>query len=108
VVIARRWVELGYNIDMQREVRRNEQRGRYELTIDGRLVGIADFVADGSTVVLPHTEIDPAQRGHGLGAILVKGALDDIRARGGTVIPRCWYVRQYIDEHPEEADLLAA
>jgi hypothetical protein len=38
----------------------------------------------------------------------VKGALDDIRARGGVVIPTCWYVRQYIDEHPEEADLLAA
>ena len=76
--------------------------------IDGQLVGVAAFVVDGSTVVLPHTEIDPAKRGHGLGAILVKGALDDIRARGGVVIPTCWYVRQYIDEHPEEADLLAA
>jgi uncharacterized protein len=93
---------------MQREIRRNDERGRYELTIDGELVGVADFVVDGSTVVLPHTEIDAARRGHGLGAILVKGALDDIRARGGAVIPTCWYVRQYIDEHPEEADLLVA
>jgi predicted GNAT family acetyltransferase len=93
---------------MQREIRRNDQRGRYELTIDGELVGIADFVIDGSTVELPHTEIDPARRGRGLGAILVKGALDDIRARGATVIPSCWYVRQYIDDHPEEADLLVA
>jgi len=93
---------------VQREVRRNEERGRYELTIDGRLVGVADFVVDGSTVVLPHTEIEPAERGRGLGAILVKGVLDDIRARGGVVIPTCWYVRQYIEEHPEEADLLAA
>ena len=41
---------------MQREIRRNEQRGHYELTVDGQLVGIADFVVDGSTVVLPHTE----------------------------------------------------
>jgi predicted GNAT family acetyltransferase len=100
--------EPGYNLGMQREIRRNDQQGRYELMIDGHLVGVADFVLDGSTVVLPHTEIDPAKRGQGLGGILVKGALDDIRARGGVVIPSCWYVRQYIDEHPEEADLLAA
>jgi predicted GNAT family acetyltransferase len=93
---------------MDRAITRNDRLGRYELTIDGQLVGVADFVVQGSTIVLPHTEIDVDRRGQGLGAILVKGALDDIRARGGVVVPTCWYVRQYIDEHPEEADLLAA
>jgi len=38
----------------------------------------------------------------------VQGALDDLRARGAMVIPTCWYVRDYIDAHPEEADLLAS
>jgi predicted GNAT family acetyltransferase len=92
---------------VERAIGRNDQLGRYELTIDDQLVGIADFVVRGSTIVLPHTEIDVDRRGRGLGAILVKGALDDIRARGAVVVPTCWYVRQYIDEHPEEADLLA-
>jgi predicted GNAT family acetyltransferase len=57
--------------------------------------------------VFPHTVIDPARRGHGLGAELVAGALDDVRARGATVVPTCWYVARFIDEHPAYRDLLA-
>jgi predicted GNAT family acetyltransferase len=93
---------------MAHEVRRNDAQNRYELLVDGDVVGIADFHLDGERVVLPHTEIDPRRRGQGMGALLVQGALEDIRHAGRTVVPSCWYVRQYIDEHPDEADLLAA
>ena len=92
---------------MRQQVLRNDDRSRYELLIDGELVGVADFVVQGSTVVLPHTEISPARRGHGLGAILVQGVLDDVRTRGEVVVPTCWYVREYVEQHPAEADLLA-
>jgi predicted GNAT family acetyltransferase len=89
-------------------VTRNDVQHRYELVIDDRVVGIADYaLVDDSTMVLPHTEIDARQRGRGLGALLVQGVLDDARARGATVIPACWYVREYIEQHPEQADLLA-
>ena len=91
------------------EIRRNDEQGRYELVVDDQIVGIADFeLRDGSTMVLPHTEIDPRQRGRGLGAVLVQGVLDDARKRGATVVPTCWYVREFIEQHPEEADLLAS
>jgi len=89
------------------EVRRNEARSRYEISLDGRLVGFADYRADGDTVVFPHTEIEPSMRNEGLGAELVRGALDDVRARGGTVVAQCWYVAEFIDQHPRYADLLA-
>jgi predicted GNAT family acetyltransferase len=92
---------------MGQQIRRNEDARRYELVIDDELVGIADYSVNGSVVVLPHTEIEPSQRGRGLGAVLVKGVLDDVRAQGRTVVPTCWYVRDYIREHPVEADLLA-
>lgn len=92
----------------EHEIRRNDADRRYELLVDGQLAGIADFHLDGERVVLPHTEIDPSRRGQGLGAILVQGALDDIRSAGRTVVPACWYVREYIDEHPDQQDLLAA
>ena len=46
-------------------------------------------------------------RGQGVGAELVRQALDDVRAGGGLVVPQCWYVARFIDEHPEYADLLA-
>ena len=89
------------------EVRNNAPRSQYELSLDGRLVGFADYRADGDIVVFPHTEIEPSMRNQGLGAELVHGALDDVRARGGTVVARCWYVAEFIDQHPEYADLLA-
>jgi len=89
------------------EVHRNDDRNRYELVVDGDLTGVADYFVNGDVVVLPHTEIDPARRGQGLGAVLVQAALDDVRAQGRTVMPTCWYVREYIDLHPAEADLLA-
>jgi predicted GNAT family acetyltransferase len=46
-------------------------------------------------------------RGRGLGAELVRGALDDVRTSGGRIVARCWYVAQFIDEHPEYGDLVA-
>jgi predicted GNAT family acetyltransferase len=92
---------------MAHEVTRNDTRGRYELVVDGQLVGIADFHDDGETVVLPHTEIAAERRGHGMGALLVEGVLADVRARGRVVVPQCWYVREYLDQHPDDADLLA-
>ena len=86
----------------------NLSRSRYELHIDELVVGIADYWIDGDVVVIPHTEIERSRRGRGLGAILVKGALDDIREQGRTVIPQCWYVAQFIEENSDYADLLAA
>ena len=93
---------------MDHEVRRNDADGRYELLVDGELVGIADFSLRGEAVVMPHTEIAPARRGQGLGEILVQGALDDIRSAGRTVVPACWFVAQFLDEHPDYGDLRAA
>ena len=90
------------------QVRRNAEQSRYELVLDGEVAGIADYEIVADTVVLPHTEIRSSLRNRGLGAQLVRGALDDVRSRGHRVVPQCWYVAQFIDEHPEYADLLAA
>src|SRR3954453_24069949 len=70
----------GYDSRMTTEIRNNEERSRYELEIDGRLIGIAEYRLEGETVAFPHTEIERARRGQGLGAHLVQYALDDVRA----------------------------
>jgi predicted GNAT family acetyltransferase len=93
---------------MTPEVRNNTADSRYELVVDGRVVGVADYRTTGDAVLFPHTEVDPAHRGRGLGAVLVRGALDDVRTTGRRVVPRCWYVAQFIDDHPEYSDLRAA
>jgi predicted GNAT family acetyltransferase len=88
------------------QVVRNDAASRYELLVDGERVGVADFVVEGDRVVLPHTVVDPSQRGRGLAAVLVRHALDDVRRDGRTVVPSCWYVADFIDAHPEYRDLL--
>jgi predicted GNAT family acetyltransferase len=98
----------GRTNSMANVVRRNPERSRYELLVDGELVGVADYHIDGSRWTFPHTAITPSRRGQGLGAELVQAALDDVRRSGGTVVPLCWYVAEFIDTHPDYGDLLAA
>lgn len=90
---------------MQTQVRNAEERSRYELLIDGEVVGVADYQIDGDTVIMPHTEIEASRRGQGLGETLVRAALDDIRTTGRRVVPRCWFVRDFIEANADYADL---
>jgi len=90
------------------EVRNNAERSRYELIVESEVVGVAEYRRDGDTLVFPHTQIKSSFRGQGMGARLVQAALDDVRASGSRVVPRCWYVAEFIDANPEYRDLLAA
>jgi predicted GNAT family acetyltransferase len=89
------------------EVRDNAEKSRYELLEDGKLLGVADYRPMGDTLAFPHTEIVPARRNQGLGAQLVKGALDDVRRKGAKVVPYCWFVAEFIEANPDYADLKA-
>lgn len=91
----------------QHDVRRDDEARRYELWVHDERVGIADFRVDGDVVEMPHTVIHPDRRGHGFGALLIGGALADIRAQGRKVRPTCWFVAEYLDMHPDDADLRA-
>jgi predicted GNAT family acetyltransferase len=90
------------------EVRHAPDRSRYEIWDGDAMVGLADYRPDGGgALVFPHTEITRARRGQGLGEQLVRGALDDVRQRGDKVVPRCWFVAEFVKANPEYADLLA-
>ena len=97
----------GKAIAMTSSVRHDPDRSRYELVVDGVRVGIADYRVDDGTWVFSHTEIEPGRRGRGYGAELVRGALDDVRKAGGSVVPRCWFVAEFIETHPEYRDMLS-
>jgi predicted GNAT family acetyltransferase len=89
-------------------VRNAVERSRYELIVDEQIIGIADYRVDGDVVIFPHTEVVAPRRGQGYGALLVQGALDDVRSSGRSVVARCWFVDQFIDSNPDYADLRAA
>lgn len=93
---------------MDVEVQDNPDRSRYEGRVDGALVAILDYRMDGQRAVLPHTEVTQDRRGQGIGEQLVRAALDDLRSRGCTIVPACWFVAQFVEANPEYADLLAA
>jgi predicted GNAT family acetyltransferase len=57
--------------------------------------------------VFPHTVVVPHLRGRGLGAELVRQALDDVRISGRQVIATCWYVADFIQANPAYRDLAA-
>ena len=78
------------------------ERGRFEVRVDDRVVGLASYHVDGTTMTLPHTEVDPSVGGRGIGTALVAGVLDAARERGLTVLPYCSFIRHYIQQHPEQ------
>ncbi len=90
-----------------RTVRDNPDRERYELSVDGRIVSIADYSRTGTTLVVPHVETDPSMRGQGMADRLMRGLLDDLRERDLTITPQCPFAASYIRDHPDDADLLA-
>ena len=87
------------------EVRRNDQEERYEILLAGAVVGHLATKERPNAVILVHTETDDSVQGRGLAARLVTATLDDLRAKGQRVLVRCPYGREFIDEHPEYADL---
>ena len=92
---------------MKLEVKRNEGARRYELVSDeGELIGLIDYRIMGSVIDLFHAETNPAHGGKGYGSHLVQGALDDVREQGLTVKASCPFVSDYMEKHPEYADLL--
>jgi uncharacterized protein len=91
---------------MSRIVEDNPDLSRFELRVDGELAGWSEYRPAGDSVIVAHTEIDERREGEGLGGVLVRGALDHIRAGGRTVIPTCTFTAAYIRRHPEYVELV--
>lgn len=83
--------------DTAPRVERNDDESRYEVWVGEVLGGFTEFAPDThGRLVLPHTEIDPAFKGQGLGTTLVREALEDLARRGETVVPRCPFVVRHL------------
>jgi predicted GNAT family acetyltransferase len=83
-------------------------RSVYEiLTDEGETAGYSAYRLEDDRVVFLHTELEMEFEGRGLGSALVRGALEDVRARGLKVVPRCPFVREYLERHLEYDGLRA-
>jgi uncharacterized protein len=55
---------------------------RDEIEVDGEVAGFLMYRLEPGVIELVHTDVAPKWEGKGVGGALVKGALDDVRARG--------------------------
>ena len=89
------------------EVRDNAAESRYELLLDGAVVGFSEYRDREGRRIFVHTIVDPAHGGRGLGNRLARAALDDALAREMPVVARCPFIRAWIERHPDYAERLA-
>lgn len=88
-------------------VRDNPEAGRYEGWSDDTRAGFAEYRISGARIVFTHTEVDEAFAGQGVGSAIAREALDDVRDRRHLrVVPRCPFIRGWIERHPTYADLV--
>lgn len=81
---------------------------RYVMNVDGALVAVADYRSNGGSLSFNHTYTQPAHRGKGYAAELVKFAMDDVESNSSQrVLPMCWYVADWFEANPARAELLS-
>ncbi|KAE8766043.1 GNAT family N-acetyltransferase [Georgenia thermotolerans] len=76
------------------------ERRRYEARVDGRLAGFTQYRVAGDQDVFVHTVVIPAFEGRGVGSTIVRGALDDVRARGRRAVAVCPFMAAWLERHP--------
>lgn len=84
------------------------ERSRYEARIDGRVAGFVQYEIEDGVRALVHTEVDEEFEGQGVGSRLATGVFDDVRRRGTQVVNRCEFLARWLEDHPEQQELVTA
>jgi hypothetical protein len=87
---------------METSVRAAENR--FEILVEGDVVGVAEYLDDGGRRIFHHTRVDDAMSGKGLAGRLVGHALDETRKEGRRIVPVCSYVNSFVGRHDKYAD----
>ncbi len=88
------------------EITNNKRTSTFEGKLpDGELVTLQYRWLKGS-MVLMHTVVPAAHRGHGYGDVMAKYVLEHARAHHLKIIVYCPFVQKYMTKHPEYDDLL--
>ena len=91
---------------MELQVADNPEQARYEIRADGELAGFVQYHLRDGVIAFLHTETDPRFRGQGIAGRLIRSTLEAARERHLGVLPYCPFMRGWIAEHPEYADLI--
>lgn len=87
------------------QVINNEASHRFELKVEGHLAA-AYYTLSPGVITFTHTEVPQQLSGKGIGSQLARGALEQVRAKGWRVVPKCPFIAAFIQKNPEFAALV--
>lgn len=90
---------------MEYTVGHSQKQNRFEVDCGGRTAYLEYMIAEG-VMDIQHTLVPAELEGRGIGAALVKQALDYARENRLSVVPSCSFAETYILRHKEYEDLL--
>ena len=79
---------------------------RFELKA-GDDVAVARYRLAPGVITFTHTEVPTALSGQDIGSGLARGALEQVRAHGPRVVPKCPFIAAFIAKNAEFSDLVA-
>ena len=81
---------------------------RFQARVPSGTAVLAYAPAGPGLLELYSTQVPAPDRGRGVGGRLVEAAVAYARGQGMRIIPTCSYVAQWLREHPDQGDLVAA
>ncbi len=88
-------------------IQHQPEESRFVVRVEGEEAELTYRRVDAATLEYDHTYVPNVFRGRGIGAGLVKHALDYAREQGYKVVPSCPFVSDFVARKPEYEDVLA-
>ena len=88
------------------DVQHRESSNRFVARTESGLAYISYERRDDGTIEFQHTVVPEADRGRGVGNALVRTAIAWARGEGATIVPTCPFVQAWLEQHPDQRDVL--
>lgn len=89
------------------QVQHDDKQSKFYAEVEGG-EAVIGYEKRGDTYDLLHTFVPPSLRGQGVADDLARQTLDQIRSKGGKIVPSCPFIHSFVERHQEYKDLVAA